>query len=219
MKRKTGSLKQDPSILELRPVNQIFVSRYRQAMRNGDNFPPLIVEKDGSIIAGNHRFEAYLAEFGENHEVPVVVKSYKDAAERIEDAIRDNARHGCAMDGITRKRAVLALSKLGRSPEAIAQVLGISARRVEEMAGLSVLVIGGRGKLTAQPIKRGLEHMVGKRVTADQYEAHRTADRGVPTIQAAKQLIRWIENEWIDWSDEATRKTMTDLHAAIGEKI
>jgi len=218
--RPVGTLKQCDSILNLRPVNPLFVSRYRQAMRNGDQFPPLTIEADGTIISGNHRYESYLAEFGEKHEVPVIVKNYKGEAERIEDAIRDNVRHGCALDGITRKRAVLVLSKLGRSAEAIAKLLCISAKRVEDMAGMSVLVIGGRGtKPDPQPVKRGMEHMAGKKVTAEQYEQHRHLDRGVPAAQSARQLFRWIENGWIDWTDEETLVAMTELHAAIGGKI
>jgi hypothetical protein len=217
---KIGELKQDPAILDLRPVNPLFVSRYRQAMRNGDKFPPIVIEKDGTIISGNHRFESYLGEFGENYDVPVEVKSYKDAAARIEDAIRDNARHGNALDGITRKRAILVLSKLGRSAEAIGALLGISAKRVEDMAGMSVLVIGAKGsKPEPQPVKRGLEHMAGKQVTAAQYQSHRQTDRGFPAAQNARQLIRWIENGWIDWTDDETKSAMIELHAAIADKI
>jgi hypothetical protein len=218
--RKIGQLKQDPAILDLRPVNPLFVSRYRQAMRNGDEFPPLIIDQDDNIVSGNHRFESYLGEFGENHEVPVTVKKYKSPVERIEDAIRDNARHGCAMDGITRKRAVLILSQFGRTPEAIAKLLGVTAKRVEEMAGLSVIVIGGKGeKQTTEPVKRGLEHMAGKKVTRAQYESHRHQDRGVPAAQSARQLIRWIANEWVDWTDADNVAALSELHAAIGAKI
>lgn len=219
MKRKLSTLKQDPQILDLRPVNPLFVSRYRQAMRAGDVFPPLIVDREGAIIAGNHRYEAAMAEFGENHTVEVVAKSYRDDAERIEDAIRDNARHGNALDGITRKRAILRLSELGRKPEAIGTLLGISVKRVEEMAGLSVLVVGNGGKSQAQPVKRGLEHMAGRSVSADQYETHRNSDRGVPAAQSARQLIRWIGNDWIDWQDDETRDTMIELAEMIRAKI
>ena len=217
--RKIGTLKQSEQILELRPTNPLFVSRYRQAMRTGDQFPALIIEKDGTIIAGNHRYEAYLAEFGDKHEVPVIVRSYASEAERVEDAIRDNARHGNALDGITRKRAVLVLTKLGRCAEAIGQLLGVSVKRVEDMAGMSVLVIGAKGKAESMPIKRGLEHMAGKTVTTEQYEQHRDCDRGVPAAQSARQLIRWIANDWIDWTDEETVAAMAELRAAISEHV
>jgi len=215
MKRKLNQLKRDAAILDLRPINPLFVSRYRQAMRAGDVFPPLIIEKDGTIIGGNHRYEAYLAEFGAEHEATVELRKYPDAASRLEDAIRDNVKHGCALDGITRKRAVLALAGLGRTPEAIASLLGVSAKRVEELAGLSVIVIGGK----TEPIKRGLEHMAGREVTAAQYDAHRHQDRGVPAAQSARQLIRWIDNAWIDWNDDETKAAMRELCEKISEMI
>jgi len=221
MKRKLNTLTQDDRIVDLRPVNQLFVSRYRQAMRNGDKFPPLVIDQNDAIVCGYHRRDAYLAEYGEDHAVEVVKRTFSSEAERIEEAIRDNARHGNPMDGITRKRAVLMLTELGRDPEAIGRLLGISCKRVEEMAGMAVLVIGGkygkRGK--SEPVKRGLEHMAGRKVTEDQYEAHKKRDRGVPAAQSARQLIRWIESGWIEWSDESTFDAMMDLRAAIDANI
>lgn len=211
MTKKLKQLKTDPNILDLRPVNPVFVSRYRQAMRSGDKFPPLIIDKEGAIVAGNHRFAAYSEEFSPDHEVEVIVKSYKTAADRVEDAIRDNARHGNPLDGITRKRAILKLSELGRTAEAIGKVLGISAKRVEELAGISVIVVGGG----TQPVKRGLEHISGKTVTASEYAEHRQCDRGVPAAQSARQLIRWMENGWIDWKDADTFNAMSELRDAI----
>lgn len=215
MTRKIKSLHQDDQILDLRPVNPLFVSRYRQAMRNGDKFPPLIIDRQGAIISGNHRYSAYLAEFGEDYEIEVIIKTYKTAAERIEDAIRDNAKHGNPLDGITRKRAVLILTELGRKPGEIANLLGVSVKRIEEMAGMSVMIVGGG----THPLKRGLEHMAGKKVTPEEYEEHRTMDQGVPAAQCAQQLIRWIHNGWIDWTDIKTVSVMKELRNAIPEKI
>jgi hypothetical protein len=208
---KLSKLTIDPGIIDLRPVNDVFVSRYRQAMRQGATFPPLVVDTTNNIVSGNHRFEAAWQEFGSDHAFPCIVRRYPSEAERIEDAIRENANHGNPMDGITRKRAILRLTELGRSASAIASLLGVSAKRVEELAGISVVVIGGR----TQPVKRGLEHMAGRSVTPEQYDGHRQQDKGMPAASIANQLIRWIENGWIDWTDETTRDAMTRLQSAI----
>lgn len=150
---KLSALKLDPKIQEIRPLNSIFVSRYRQSMRNGDVFPPYLVDDDLMIVGGNHRHAAESAEFGPDRDVKIIVRHYANEAERIEDAVRDNARHGLALDGISRKRAVIALVELGRSAEDIGRVLGVPARRIEDLAGLSVIVVGG-GREKAEPIKR-----------------------------------------------------------------
>lgn len=216
MKLKLENIHTDSEILALRPVNPLFVSRYRQSMRNGDKFPPIIIDQDGAIIAGNHRYYAYLEEYGESHTIEVTRKRFKSEAERIEEAVRDNARHGNPLDGISRKRAILKLSELGRDSEAIARLLGISAKRVEDLAGMAVMVIGGKGeKSSAQPVKRGLEHMAGKTVTSEQYESHRERDRGVPARQSAEQLTRWIINGWVDMTDEPTARAIEELSAVI----
>ena len=200
-------------VLRIRPVNAFFVSRYRQAMRNGDQFPPLIVEKGTNrIVAGNTRYEAYLAEYGEEKAVPCILKSYASPAELIEDAVRDNAKHGNPLDGISRRRAALRLAELGRDHEAIARLLGVSCKQVHEWGGQVVIV---RGTKAPQPVKRGLEHMSGQKVSVDNYKTHIKTDRGVPIAQQAKQLSRWIRNGWVDMTDPKTSAAIGELKEAI----
>lgn len=208
MKTKIKDIKLDAELMGIRPVNQFVVGRYRQAMRNGDRFPLLVLDSDMTLICGYHRYEAYLQEYGEEHAPPVTVKKYRNEAERIEDAIRDNARHGMPLDGITRKRAIAKLGQLGRTSEQIAQLLAISVKRVEEIAGF-VVVVRGKGKaITHKPVKAGAEAVVGKTVTAADYEEHIEKDLGISPIRNAQQLRRWVENGWIDKSDE---KLMAEL--------
>jgi hypothetical protein len=222
MKIKLKQLRQDPAILDLRPVNDVFVSRYRQAMRNGDVFPQIVVDQELRIVSGNHRYQAMIAEFGEDYAVEIIKERFADEASRIERAVIDNAKHGNPLDGISRKRAVLRLTQLGRTAESIAKLLGVSCKRVAELAGMSVIVVGGDGgkaKPIAQPIKRGLEHIAGQNVTPAQYEQHRQKDRGVPAKQAAQQLIRWIKSGWIDQSDTETIDALHELKELIAKEI
>jgi hypothetical protein len=215
MKIKLNQLTESEEILGIRPVNDVIVSQYRQAMRAGAKFPPLIVEKIGKqfqIIAGNHRFGAYVAEYGEDHEVETDVRRYKTDADRIEDAIRDNSKHGLRLDSITRKRVVCRLSQLGRSSESIAQLLHVSVKRIEDMGGMTVVV---RGQKNPQPIKHGLEHLAGTSVTETQYKEHTAADRGVPAYTQAKQLTRWIRNGWVNMEDPKTATAIAELREVI----
>jgi hypothetical protein len=215
MKKKLNEIQLCPAILHLRPVNDVFVSRYRQAMRNGDEFPKIIIDQDDKIISGSHRYSAYLEEYGEDHAIEVTREKFRDEASRIERAVVENARHGNPLDGISRKRAILRLNELGRTAEAIAKLLGVSCKRVEELAGMSVIVIGKGNKRHSEPVKRGLEHMAGAEVTTEEYETHRTKDRGVPAKQSAQQLIRWINAGWIDQTDASTIDTLQELAALI----
>jgi hypothetical protein len=215
MKLKLNQIYAWDDLLEIRPVNDVIVSQYRQAMRAGANFPPVVVEKVGKrfrLIAGNHRANGYVQEYGDEHEIEAEIRKYDTDADRIEDAIRDNSKHGLRLDGITRKRVICRLSQLGRSPESIATLLLVSVKRVEELGGMTVVI---RGNQHPQPIKHGLDHMAGTVVTAAQYKEHSVADRGVPVVQQAKQLARWIRNGWVNMDDPKTAAAIAELKEVI----
>lgn len=211
MKIKLTELKQDNEILEIRRVNPVFVSRYRQAMRAGAQFPPLIVDKDGTIISGNHRYQAAIEEFGESHKIECERRTYKNEAERIADAIRDNSKHGNPLDGISRKRAICRLISLGMPDGDVANLIGVSIKKLEEIAGETVIV-RGNGNV---PVKRGLEHIAGETVAKADYDTHIKKDMGIPAKRTIEQLIRWIENGWIDMNDEGTADAIARLKAAL----
>lgn len=215
MKKQLSELKQSEQILEIRKVNPVFVSRYRQAMREGDKFPPLIIDQDNVIISGNHTFEAYLDEYGEDHEVEVNQQKFKDDADRIETAIKENARHGNPLDGISRKRAILKLIELGRKEEKIASLLGCSVKRIISMAGQHVIV-RGNGK---KPVKKGLEHLSGKTVSKKQYEEHSSRDRAMDVSSQCEQLIRWLDNGWVDLDSPENIEALQNLAEAIAKNL
>lgn len=215
MKKKLSELEQSEQILEIRRVNPVFVSRYRQAMRQGDEFPPLIITKDNVIVSGNHRYEAYFLEFPEDHKVPVEVRDYKNEAEMIEDAVRDNARHGNPLDGISRKRAILKLLELGKKEDKISKLFGVSVKHITKMAG-EYVVVRGNGK---KPVKRGLEHLSGQTVSKKQYEAHNQKDRAMKVYSQCEQIQRWLENDWIDLEDNRNVEALANLAQVIEDKV
>lgn len=215
MKKKLSELQQSEEILIIRRVNPVFVSRYRQAMRQGDKFPPMIITEDNVIVSGNHRYEAYSEEYPEDHKVDVEVRKYKNEAEMIEDAVRDNARHGNPLDGISRKRAVLRLLELGKDEEAISKLFGVSVKHITKMAG-EYVVVRGNGK---KPVKRGLEHLSGQTISKKQYTEHDQSDRAMKVYSQCEQIQRWLENGWIDLEDSRNVEALTNLADVIEQKV
>lgn len=214
MKRKISTLKQSDLILEIRHVNPVFVSRYRQAMRKGNQFPPLIVDQDNVIISGNHRYEAYRDEYGEDHTIEVERKTFENDAERIKTAVRENAKHGNPLDGISRKRAIQALLERDEKEEEIAELLGCSTKRIVSMAGQYVVVQGKR-----KPTKRGMNEAIGKEVSEKQYNEHETKDRAMSVHAQAEQLTRWLENGWVDLDNEKNVEALTRLAETLDKKL
>ena len=212
---KLSDLKQSEQILEIRKVNPVFVSRYRQAMREGDEFPPILIDQNDVIISGNHRYEAYLAEFGEDHRVRTKRETFDSDAERIKRAVKENATHGNPLDGISRKRAVLKLIEMGEDEKEVASLLGCSVKRIEQMAGQHVIV-RGNGK---KPVKKGLEHLSGKTISKDQYEDHNNKDRAMDVSRQCEQLIRWLDNGWVDFDNPENIEALKQLGEAINKNI
>jgi SOS response regulatory protein OraA/RecX len=213
---EVGKLVFDDEILRIRPINDVFVSRYRQAMREGAKFPTVVIEKKtNKIISGNHRVNAYLQEYGIDHEIEVIEKVYKNRGDMIAEAARENATHGNPLDGISRKRFTIALSKYGYKPEQIASIFGVAVTRVEEWGGHTVCVIGKNGSRTQEPVKRGFPLEEVAEVTQKQYERHARVDGGCPAWQSSEQLIRWLDNGWISRDDKRSMDALKELNKAI----
>ena len=78
---------------------------------------------------------------------------------------------------------------------------------------MELTVIEGNQK-SHKPIKRGMEHMIGEEVTAEQYHDHSHKDRGVPAAQLIGQIIRWLENGFMP-QDQQTQKSLMALRDAL----
>jgi len=213
MKRKLKNLKVADWMLELRPIDSFVVARYRQAWRQGAEFPPLIV--DGStmeIISGNHRYLSALAEFGEDYAIEVHMQSFVSAAAKLVVVAEENAKHGAPMDGITRRRLACAMIKEGMTSADVGKVMNVAATAVEKWGTQSVLIIGSND---AKPVKCGIDTSVVTKMSKANYEEHMKKDLGIQARGLMRQLERWLNNGWIDLEDERTKEALADLKEAM----
>lgn len=215
---KVSELIIDEKLTRLRPINEVFVSRYRQAYRAGKDLGQIIVDANNRVVSGNHRVTAMAQEFGDDHKITVTVKKYASEREVLEDFARHNADHGNALSGASQRAISIELIKSGASKEEIAQLFGVSVNRVESWAGMTVMVIGGKSGKSRQPqpmpAKHGLEP--GTTMEHDQYETHWKQDRGISAVSQAAQLSRWIENGWV--KDEKSIAALMNLAELINKK-
>jgi hypothetical protein len=209
----------DPTI-QVREVEGHTVSEYTQAMKAGAKFPAMTLEKGTNrLVCGNHRYYAYKRVLEPTDTVAVTYREFSGEADIIRTAAKDNATHGRPLDTWDRKRITARLQEAGDSLDDIAALLSVPVSKVEYWAGMTVTVIGRRGKKTlkrTEPIKRGLEHMAGREIKEEQYKTHAERDRGVPARQNAQTLIRWIENGWIS-DDAGTIQALRSLYSALAD--
>jgi hypothetical protein len=216
---KLNEIQTSDEMLELRPLDAFTVSRYRQHVRTGVEFPPLILDADGLfVVSGNHRFAAYAAELVEDAEVAVELRKFATNRERLECMARENMSHGMPMDGITRRRVALALSIEGMSLAEIAQLFNVPERTIEKWGEHTVVVIGkGNGRNgTIKPVKAGPDLATGQKITQDQYTTHIKQDMGASFRQMAKQIIRWLDAGWVNLDDERNDAALEELRRAVG---
>ena len=200
-KVKTGELRIDPKLVELRSINMVFVSRYRQAYRSEAPMPLIIVQEGTNrVVSGNHRLTALRLEYGNKHTIKVVEKHYNTELEILEDFTQENVTHGNAIDSFTRKKLMTALLEEGATPEKVSSLFNISVHRLTSIGdGMIIVEIkNGKGnkKSVSKPAKHGFkpEHPI----TEAQYSIHANKDRGLNIVQQAGQLIRWMEGDLIE---------------------
>ena len=209
----------DPNV-QVREVESVTVSEYRQAMKLGAIFPPIIVDsKTNRLVCGHHRYAAYRGILDPKDKVPAIFEAFENDAAIIRRAAKDNALHGRPLDTWDKKRIVLRLQELGDSQESIAEVLGVTISRIEHWAGMTVCVRGKDGQEHDEPVKRSWESMVGQTVTQAQYDAHAHGDMGIDAYRVAGQLLRWLKVCDVSQMDEQTKTRMIDLSKQLDKVI
>ena len=215
MKLKLSQLHQNKEIAALRPVNKLIVSQYQHHYREGAEFPPIVVTRVGKhydVVSGYHRRQMYLNVHKGNHAVEVLVRTYADTGEMIADAARENLTHGYAMDGITRRRYVLALCAQGWTAKQLSELFKINITRIEKMGSEYVFVQG-----EAKPVKGNLRHLVGTKMSAKNYEAHIVRDTGVSVFSMADQLTRCLTNNLINRKSERDIMSLRKLTDSLNQ--
>ena len=142
---RLGDIVIDPTYQVRMKVDSRKVADYANAMKNGDIFPPMIVEKKtGKLVCGFTRMEAYTRVFEPNGKVPGIAKMFKNDLERQFFAVDDNRRHGQPLDAWDKKNIACNLGLLGAPPEKISKVLGWSLKKVQ---GFMLTVVSPPGKV------------------------------------------------------------------------
>lgn len=196
-----GQLFIDPKLRDMRHINPVVVSRYRQSYRNGAPMPYIIVE-DGPanrIVSGNHRATALLKEYNDDHVITVEVRNYANERGVLEDFLKENLTHGMPLDDFSKKKIVNALTEEGASAEDISKLFNLPVKRIEKFGEGSVMVTMG-DHTEEMPSKRGFEPE--KVLTEEQYKDHATKDRGFPVSQQVSQLMRWIVGDLIPYNED-----------------
>lgn len=218
-KIKLGLINQDGTV-QLRKIHGVTVARYKEAMRQGAIFPPLFVDKKTKIlVSGYTRFTAYMGVFDVNYEVPVILKDYKDHKEMLLDAAADNSRNGLPMQSFETKSFILRCQEEKISTADGAKALCVSEDKYLAL-GLEFVIVEKPGGITEKkPLKGGMKHMKGEKMSESQYEKVEESYSGWTPIFHVNQIMVHIRNDTMDWNNEQNIESLLELADLIMTEI
>lgn len=210
------TLVEDFSLYPRNRVDDTHVSDLVRALRSGAELPPIIADvATKRIVDGFHRRRAYLRVLGPDATAKVELRRYRNEAALFLEAVELNAHHGRKLDRHDQSRIVLRLRELQVDDRTIALTLHVPEQQIQT---LSVRVVYEAATGAPRPIKRGLEHVKGQSVTADQMaviDCVRSADVG----RMALELTRLLDAQLADLRDETTVARLQALSASIAAAL
>ena len=208
---KVSSLVLDFEIYPRTDVNSTNVSQIVEATVSGVEMPPVLIDrKSRRVIDGFHRCKAATRINGDDAEVGIIERSFKNDSEMLLEAIRLNSSHGYKLDSCDRTRCVILAAKLQITDSALGQALNVTTDRLAKLRNTRICP---NGKLSV-PIKTTIKHMAGQTLTARQKQAN---DRlsGMGQTFYVNQLIELFEADLIDWTNDQFIARIETLRALI----
>jgi len=213
-KMRLGDVIADYS-LAIRDINSHTIARYAEEMRLGDQFPAMIVdESSGRLVAGFHRYGAYKTFRDPELTVLVETRKFADEVEMLIFATNDNRVTTLPLTTFERKNIYFRLKKLKVKETILASVLGLSIDKFETWNADTVIV--GRDR---KPLKRGLKHLRGTKVSAKVYKDMQKHYSGWDLTFHANQIIGHLVNRTIDVGNEQQNKALCELGSLLMEYL
>ena len=211
MKRmKAASLILDYTLYPRNNVDATHVRHLVQALEAGSELPPVVIDKKTKrVVDGFHRVKAHLKYGGDDAEIEVIEKNYKDDATLFTDSMRYNAAHGVKLDSCDRTHCLIVAETLGLTMDTVAGVLNIPIERLGELKANTAK----SGKLTI-PLKRTVRHKSGQNLTKRQVQANDKLS-GMNQQFYVNQLIELIESDLLDTSDDKLMAQLATLAALL----
>lgn len=213
----------DPKYQAMRILDEHIVNQYRQAMRQGNQFPVMILEHGTyRLCSGYHTLEAYLQEYGPDYKTRAEVRKFKNEEEFVSTFVDQNARHGHRFSGKEIHLLSKYMSDLGMNDNIIAKLFCRNESYVFNWRDLGVTVYpSGRENMQGivykdMPVKSGVHIPKGAVMAEDEYDAHMNADLGIPVAKLANQISRNLEAGIVDLKDKGTVDSLIHLHTVIG---
>ena len=199
------------------------LARIKEAMRAGQKLPPIVVDKKSlRVVDGFHRLEATIKLYGDNADIEVEFRTYKNDGEMFADAVELNAKSSLPLSPRDKIHCILKGRKLKIPPTVICNALGITDSKYHDFLEKRVATTKSGEK---RPIPYGAIQLsdynrakrnksgVAKPLTLKEEKAINSQNGVVPVIYM-RLLLDMLGTDAFPNSDNEW-----DLISQIGDKI
>ena len=207
-----SELVRDVELLPRGKVDDLNVSQLAEAIRQGVQLPPIVIDtRHNLVVDGFHRCEAYERVSGLDVEIRVERRQFRNRIEMLLYSTAANNEQGKPLSNYDQNVAAHKLLAMGVSWKRISAALSVDESKLRNRVLLSGPVEKMPGVL-ADPVvlKRDFRHLEGQPMTTSAHIAHSKAS-GAGVLYSARDVIRRIESETINWQHESIKKTLANL--------
>jgi hypothetical protein len=182
-----SDLVEDADVYPRGMVSEVHVADLAYALDAGAQLPvPVIDRETQKIVDGFHRVRAHRKRLGENGVIDADVREYGSDAEMLLASAGLNSAQGRSLGRYDQRVVSIRARKLGADDAEIAAALHVTPARL-----LQIEVRVARSDEGDVPLKRGVEHLGGSYLSAEQVTEIRRM-RGAPARAKASELTRLL---------------------------
>lgn len=172
---------------------------YAESMKAGAKFPPITValyKRGYYLVDGRHRLEA--TKSNKEKYIDAEVKKGLSAKEIYLLAVKMNIGHGRQFSVQEKANIILKLKDMNYNISQISQIVSIPLTSIQSfMTNRITNTISGKQVILKAPIKKLKDQPVEENINYEQDMFSASSQ-----IQIIEQLIRLIENNWLDIENE-----------------
>ncbi len=210
---------------EAKEFDSTNLARIKQAILAGQKLPPIVVdEKSMRIVDGFHRHEVNLKLYGDDAEIEVEFRRYKNDGEMFGDSMELNAKGPLPLSPQDKIHCILQARKLKIPPARVCEALGMTKERYDEYFekrvattknGEKIPVSYGAIKLS--DYSRAERNRNVKPLTRDEEKAVRSQGGTLPVVYM-RLLLDMLRARVVPLTDKEA-ELLTNLYAEIGRVL
>lgn len=214
-KVKLSEIVEDLTIYPRGTVSEVRVADLVYAIDAGEELPPPVIDRQTrKCVDGFHRTRAWRKRLGDNGVIDADVQEFADKAAMLLESAALNSRHGLPLGRYDQRVVHIRARQLGAEDEDIARALGVTSGRL-----LQIAVREAKSDAGDVPLKRGIEHLGGSYLSAEQVAEIRKM-RGAPIRAKAAELTRLLQQGLAPvQQDPDLRLALAELAAVIGATL